>query len=54
MLGLQALAVYVPFLQDALHTTELGLEDWLLIAALALPVPMIGELLKRGGFGRGS
>jgi Ca2+-transporting ATPase len=49
MLGLQALAVYVPFLQEALHTTALGVEDWLVIAALALPVPVIGEVLKRSG-----
>jgi P-type Ca2+ transporter type 2C len=54
MLGLQALAVYVPFLQEALHTTALGVEDWLVIVAFALPVPVIGEVLKRSGVGRAS
>ena len=44
--GAQAAAVYVPFLQDALHTVPLGWEDWLLIFELALPIFVVVELYK--------
>jgi len=43
---LQACAVYVPFLQDALHTTALGWEDWGIIIVIALPIFIITELYK--------
>ncbi len=45
-IGLQVCAVYVPFLQDALHTVPLGWADWGIIFALALPVLLVGELWK--------
>ena len=45
-LGLQVCAVYIPFLQRALHTTSLALEDWVLISIIALPVFIIPELYK--------
>jgi Ca2+-transporting ATPase len=44
--GLQVAAVYVPFLQDALHTTALGWRDWLIMVGLALPVFLLCELYK--------
>ena len=44
--GLQVCAVYVPFLQNALHTVALGWIDWLLIAAVALPVFVVTEAVK--------
>ena len=44
--GLQVCAVYVPFLQDALHTTALRLEDWGLILVLALPIFILSEAYK--------
>ncbi len=44
--GLQVSAVYVPFLQRALHTVALGWIDWLLIAAVALPVFLVTETVK--------
>jgi Ca2+-transporting ATPase len=42
-LALQAGAVYVPFLQEALHTTALGWRDWAAIAAVALPLFVLTE-----------
>ncbi|GIT97727.1 cation-transporting P-type ATPase [Sulfurovum sp. TSL1] len=45
-IGLQACAVYVPFLQVALHTTALGWKDWGLIVLVALPIFMLTELYK--------
>jgi Ca2+-transporting ATPase len=45
-LGLQACAVYVPFLQDALHTVALGWRDWVIIFLVALPLFLITELYK--------
>ena len=36
--GLQVAAVYVPFLQGALHTVPLGLQDWGVMLAVAAPV----------------
>jgi len=44
--GAQAAAVYVPFLQDALHTVPLGWEDWLLIFEVAVPIFVVVELYK--------
>jgi Ca2+-transporting ATPase len=43
---LQIAAVYVPFMQEALHTVPLSLTDWGLILALALPVFGVTECLK--------
>ena len=45
-LGLQVCAVYVPFLQRTLHTVPLGLEDWAVIVAAAVPIFLIAELHK--------
>jgi Ca2+-transporting ATPase len=39
-------AVYVPFLQDALHTVPLGWRDWALIGAVALPILVVVEAYK--------
>ncbi len=44
--GLQACAVYVPFLQNALHTTAMGWADWGIILLVALPVFIITEIYK--------
>ena len=44
--GLQAAAVYVPFLQEALHTVPLGWQDWLLIFEIAVPVFIVFEIYK--------
>ena len=43
---LQVAAVYVPFLQDALHTVALGWEDWLLIFEVAVPIFIVVEIYK--------
>ena len=43
---LQAAAVYVPFLQEALHTTALAWEDWGIIFLVALPIFIITEIYK--------
>ncbi len=53
-LGLQVCAVYVPFLQRTLHTVPLHLEDWIVIAAAAVPIFVIAELYKSLRHGRGS
>jgi Ca2+-transporting ATPase len=44
--GLQAAAVYTPFLQAALHTVPLGWRDWALMLALAAPIFLVSELVK--------
>ena len=44
---LQVAAVYVPFLQAALHTAPLGLQHWALIAVAAAPLFVIVESFKR-------
>ena len=44
--SLQVAAVYVPFLQDALHTVPLGWKDWLLIFEISLPIFVLTELYK--------
>ena len=46
-LGLQACAIYIPFLQDALHTVPLSWEDWAVIFLVALPLFFMTELYKR-------
>ena len=43
---LQACAVYVPFLQEALHTTAMGWEDWGIIILVSLPIFAITEFYK--------
>ncbi len=45
-IGLQVCAVYVPFLQDALHTVPLGWSDWGLIFLVALPIFAVSEIYK--------
>ena len=37
----------MPFLQRTLHTVPLGLEDWALIVAAAVPIFAMTELYKR-------
>ncbi len=44
--GLQVCAVYVPFLQKALHTVPLGLNDWGLMLAIAVPIFVFAEITK--------
>jgi Ca2+-transporting ATPase len=45
-MGAQVLAVYWPPLQVLLHTVAIGLDQWLLIGAFALPIIVVPELLK--------
>ncbi len=45
-LGLHACVIYVPFLQQYLHTVPLGWQDWGLIGAIAAPIVIITELFK--------
>jgi Ca2+-transporting ATPase len=45
MVGLQACAVYVPFLQRSLHTVPLAPHDWLVMAAVAAPVFIVPETI---------
>jgi Ca2+-transporting ATPase len=45
-IGLQVCAVYVPFLQKALHTVPLGWADWGLIFVIALPIFIMTEAYK--------
>lgn len=45
-MGLQVAVVYVPFLQDAFGTVALGIDDWLWVVAVSVPVFVIGELVK--------
>lgn len=45
-MALQACAVYVPFLQEALHTTAMGWEDWGIIFLVALPIFIFTEIYK--------
>nr|NIP38464.1 HAD-IC family P-type ATPase [Candidatus Dadabacteria bacterium]NIS08315.1 HAD-IC family P-type ATPase [Candidatus Dadabacteria bacterium]NIV41681.1 HAD-IC family P-type ATPase [Candidatus Dadabacteria bacterium]NIY21832.1 HAD-IC family P-type ATPase [Candidatus Dadabacteria bacterium] len=46
MIGLQVCAVYVPFLQNALHTVPLSMYDWGLIFIFAVPVFIVFEIYK--------
>jgi len=45
-LGLQLSAVYVPFLQRAIHTVPLGWQDWALLAVVGAPLIVADELYK--------
>jgi len=45
MVGLQACAVYVPFLQRSLHTVPLAARDWLVMTAVAAPVFIVPETI---------
>ena len=45
--SLQICAVYLPFLQEALHTTALRWSDWGIIFLVALPIFGITEMYKR-------
>ncbi len=45
-IGLQVAAVYVPMLQQALHTVSLEWTDWAIIAALSAPVFVVTETAK--------
>jgi P-type Ca2+ transporter type 2C len=44
--ALQACALYVPFLQNTLHTVPLTWQHWALIIVVALPVFVVCELTK--------
>ena len=44
--GAQVCAVYVPFLQTALHTVALSGQDWFIMLMVALPLFFIGEFAK--------
>lgn len=45
-IGLQAGALYIPFMQTALHTVPLGWYEWMLIGLVALPLFIIPEGVK--------
>ncbi len=45
-LGLQACALYLPFLQKALHTVPLGWSEWGVIFAVAVPIYVMTETFK--------
>jgi magnesium-transporting ATPase (P-type) len=45
-LALQVMIVHVPWLNEAMGTTPLGIADWALAAALALSVTVVSELRK--------
>ena len=49
MVGLQITAVYLPFLQNLLHTTPLAWQDWAVMILLALPVFIVPEVIKMTG-----
>lgn len=46
VIGLQAAAVYAPWMQKLLHTTSLNLKDWLLIVSVASAIILIEEARK--------
>ncbi len=46
-LGLQVAAVYVPGLQNVLHTVPLGWHDWGVIALISLPLFIVPEIYKK-------
>jgi Ca2+-transporting ATPase len=52
-IGLQVCAVYLPFLQNALHTVALSRQDWGVIFLVAVPVFVIVEIYKWLGWRRG-
>jgi len=43
---LQAMAVYLPFMQTILHTVPMGVSDWVLVFVLGLPLLIAGEIYK--------
>lgn len=43
---IQLCAIYLPFLQKALHTVPLSLRDWAFILACAFPVFLVSETVK--------
>ena len=45
-MGLLVCSIYVPFLQQALHTVPLGIADWALLFVVALPVFLMSEGYK--------
>ncbi len=45
-LSAQVAAVYWPPLQTVLHTVPLGVDNWIMIAVLALPLIVVPELFK--------
>jgi len=47
MLGLQLAAVYVPFMQRALHTVPLAGADWVVMLVLAAPLLVVSECIKK-------
>lgn len=46
MIVLQICAVYVPALQEILHTVPLGAQEWLIILAVTAPLFIIPEMIK--------
>ncbi len=46
VIGLQMFAVYVPFMQNILHTTALSLNDWFVIVVVALSIVFVEEFRK--------
>jgi Ca2+-transporting ATPase len=44
--ALQVGAVYLPFMQEALHTVPMGWEEWGVILMVSLPVFVLTELYK--------
>jgi Ca2+-transporting ATPase len=53
-LGAHVCAVYVPFLQRALHTVPLAWQDWGIMIVVALPLFLIMETVKWYTARRGS
>ena len=52
-LGIQAAAVYLPFMQKFLHTTPLSWQEWLVLLAIGSPLLIVGEIWKHiAGRGR--
>jgi P-type Ca2+ transporter type 2C len=45
-IGLQVSAVYMPFLQNVLHTVPLSLSDWLMMLVVAAPIFIVTEGVK--------
>lgn len=43
---LQACVVYMPFLQGLIYTTNITLNDWLLLFVISAPLLIVGELVK--------
>ncbi len=46
VIGLQLLAVYVPFMQKVLRTTALSGMDWLIIVVISLSIILVDEVRK--------